>query len=155
MSTLKSLTALTELVQFRIAAVSKQQIIEPNGNVKIVEASIFEPEDVQRALNLSLSAFNMSPPVTYLKFTDEENMDQLSDLLVTYAAHLLLTNKALVEKGREYSVKDNGIEYEAPQLGNFLLGTSDNLYRYWYERVRVLKTDPSFFRDFIQDPDEE
>jgi hypothetical protein len=93
--------------------------------------------------------------VTYLKFTDEENMDQLSDLLVTYAAHLLLTNKALVEKGREYNMKDNGVEYEAPQLGHFLLSVSDNLYRYWYERVRVLKTDSTFFRDFIQDPDEE
>lgn len=148
MSALKS---LTELVQFRIDVTSKQQILDLNGNVKIEEVSIFKPEDIQRALSLSLSAFNMTPPVTYLKFTDEENMEQLSDLLVTYAAHLLLTKQSLLERGREFQVKDNGIGFVPPSVSDLAINISNTLWHTWDLQVRNLKESTNFYEDFVKE----
>lgn len=155
MSESKALKSLIEKVQFRIAAIIKTQVIGLDGSISFEKTDVFEPDEIKQALELSLSAFNMIPNITYFKFTDEENIDQISDLLVTYAAHLLLIRQALVEKGREYSISDNGIEYAGPNIGQFMLTVSDNLYQYWYGRVQVLKGDSHFYEDFVKDPDEE
>ena len=65
---------LVEVVKFRIGLGS-----EDDNEIALT--------DVRLALQLALSAFNMVPAVTYFKFDeDEENIEQISDILVTYAS---------------------------------------------------------------------
>ena len=71
-----ALESLVELVKFRIGLNNDHGVIP--------------------ALQLALSAFNMVPAITYFSLfdEDEENIAQISDILVTYASYILLTKKA-------------------------------------------------------------
>lgn len=143
------MSKLAELVKFRVSGVRKFVV-----DGKPEDVCVFEPEEINYALQLSLSAFNMFPHVTYIKFTDEENIEQISDLLVTYAAYLLLSKQSLLEMGRQFSINSGGVSYEPPDLGKFLNNVSESLYRSWFEKINITKSDSGFYHDFVRDPDD-
>lgn len=147
------LQTLVDLVSFRIAAEGIKPIKTEEGVIKYVSANIFEKKDIEKALDLSLTAFNALPPFTYFKCTDEENIMQISDILVTYASFLLLTRQSLLEKGREIILDDNGVKLEPPQLANFVYTTARDLFSDWKFAVIELKNSASFYEDFIKEPD--
>jgi len=130
---------LVEVVKFRIGLDSD----ETNTN------------DVRLALQLALSAFNMVPAITYFSFDeDEENVAQLSDILVTYAAYVLLAKKAseVASKIPGPAISDNGISYN-PGVLNFydFTNLARELWNNWDSQVSNLKQSDSFYEDFIQE----
>lgn len=147
------LDTLIELVEFRTAAISKTLVIDEHGNNVYQEKSIFERKDVETTIKMALTAFNAIPPFTYIKLEDEENIIQLSDSLVTYATHLLLQRQALLEKGREFVVQDNGVGWTPPVLSQFLFDFARDLRDHWVDRTETLKGSASFYNDFIKDPE--
>lgn len=146
------LDKLVDLVVFRLAAVGQIQEVDNFGRRVYQEKSIFEPKTVETAIKMALTAFNAIPPFTYFKMEDEENIDQISDSLVTYAAYLLLQRQALVEKGYEFTVKDNGVNWTPPILSQFLFEVAKDLRDNWVQRTEVLKGSDSFYKDFIKEP---
>ena len=111
--------------------------------------------DVRLALQLALSAFNMVPAVTYFSFDeDEENISQISDILVTYAAYVLLAKKAseVASKIPDPTVSDAGISYN-PGVLNFydFTSLSRELWNNWDAQVNNLKQSDSFYEDFVQE----
>ena len=151
----KALDTLVDLVNFRIAATGKKPETDKDGNINYVESALFDRKDVERAISLSLAAFNMAVFPTYLKIEDEENMMQLSDLLVTYASYLLLVRQSLLEKGREYTIQDNGVGWTPPLLADFVYNVARELHENWWRAVTELKGSGGFDSDFVQEPDEE
>ena len=125
-----SLKNLAELVKFRMSLPS------------------LEAGDIDKALQLALSAFNMVPCVTYFTFDDDENIEQLSDILVTYACYVLLSTQSLVERGREGA--DPTIGYFPPDVSTHLLTVSRELWNNWDSQVNNLKQSDSFYEDFVQ-----
>jgi hypothetical protein len=115
------------------------------------ETWVFSTEDLDCALELSLRAFNMVPEVTYFKWDDIETIDMISDILVTYAAHLLLVKQSLLERGREFQIKDNGVTWMPPSVSELAFLISNELWTAWDEQVRQLKESSSFYNDFIAD----
>ena len=136
---MSALENLVELVKFRMSTL--------NSGVDV--------KNIEKALYLSLSAFNMMPCVTYFKFGDEENINQISDLLVTYASYILLTTQSLVERGKEFAVEDNGVGFIPPSVSDHLIIVSRELWNSWYSRVKDLKQSDSFYEDFVREGDEE
>lgn len=128
-----SLENLVDLVRFRMAI------------------PLLDKGDIEKALVLALSAFNMVPCVTYFTFDDEENIDQLSDLLVTYACYVLLSTKSLIERGREFKTTDNAVSYTPPDVSSHLLTVSRELWNNWDSQVNNLKQSDSFYDDFVQE----
>jgi len=111
-----SLENLVELVSFRIAVDAKE--IEP-------------------ALKLALSAFNMVPCVTYFTFEDDENIDQLKDILITYACYVILTKQA------SRSISENGFHDR--------ITLARELWNNWDSQVNNLKQSDSFYDDFVRE----
>lgn len=110
---------------------------------------------VRLALQLALSAFNMVPAVTYFSFEDdEENVAQLSDILVTYAAYVLLTKKAseILNKDPEPAISDHGISY-VPGVSNFheVTTLARELWNNWDSQVNNMKQSDSFYEDFVRE----
>ena len=110
---------------------------------------------VRLALQLALSAFNMVPAVTYFSFEDdEENVAQLSDILVTYAAYVLLTKKAseIFNKDPEPAISDHGISY-VPGVSNFheVTTLARELWNNWDSQVNNMKQSDSFYEDFVRE----
>ena len=112
------LDKLVELVKFRIGL---------DGE---------DPKNVRWALQLALSAFNMVPAVTYFTFDDEENIDQLTDILVTYAAYVLLTKKAAEDLSDDIG--------DTTHLAR-------ELWNNWESQVNNMKQSDSFYEDFVQE----
>jgi len=113
---------LAEVVKFRIGLVNND-----------------DETAVRQALKLALNAFNMVPAVTYFSFSeeDDENIVQLSDLLVTYAAYILLTRKAV------RSVSGDSFQE--------LVIISREICNNWDSQVNNLKQSESFYDDFVQE----
>lgn len=139
------MTVLDKLVELVKTRVSPDHI--PNA----LEGEVFPKEDIESALTLSLSAFNMHEPVTYLKITDEENMEQLADILVTYAAYVLLFKEALLQRGREFMISDNGVDLVPPPLGPFLMDAARDLQNNWFNQVRSIKNNTRFVSEFVDE----
>lgn len=142
---------LIRFLKFRLASAGKALKQDEFGNTINVEADIFTTNDLDCALELSLRAFNMVPRVTYFKWSDAENIDQISDLLVTYAAHLLLTKQSLLERGREFQVKDHGVGFVPPSVSDLAINISNTLWHTWDLQVRNLKESGEFYQDFIKE----
>ena len=142
---------LANLVKFRVANNKFVSAFNNDGYVIKKDVSIFGDEDINLALKLSLSAFNCVPPFTYFQEDDTENLEQLADPVVTYAVYILLTRQALIEKGREMSIKDNGVEYIPPHLGDFLRDISEELVNRWTDYVKDLKQCGRFYNDFVKE----
>jgi hypothetical protein len=144
---------LIKFLKFRLASAGKALKQDEFGNTISVEADIFSAEDFDCALELSLRAFNMVPRVTYFKWSDVETIDQIGDLLVTYAAHILLTKQSLLERGREFQIKDNGVGFVPPSVSDLAINISNILWHNWDVQVRNLKESDEFYQDFIKEPE--
>lgn len=142
---------LIQLVKFRVASTGKTL----GGNNSYQEVDIFADAEILSALELSLRAFNMRPVITYFGWDDEETIDMISDLLVTYAAYILLTRQSLVERGKEFTVNDAGISFNPSDVSSMALNVANEMWRVWETQVHTVKTSPSFYKDFVQDPSEE
>jgi len=119
--------------------------------VKFRMALEIEEEKIDKALQLSLSAFNMAPCVTYFTFDDEENIEQISDLLVTYACYILLSTNSLVERGREISISTDGTTFVPPNMSEHLVTLARELWNNWDSQVNNLKQSDSFYEDFVRE----
>jgi hypothetical protein len=118
---------LVELVALRIA-------------INLSKDPIFVgPEDIPRALELSLSAFNAHTPSTSITFEDTKEIEKIKDILVTYAAYIVLLGQAIREKGQEWTMKDVNTEMGPPDVGNFLLEITRDLLRHWHEQMLYCK----------------
>lgn len=100
---------LINLVQFRVNSKSN---------------TTFTADDIQKALELSLRAFNMYPIITYFKWDDVEVIDMITDILVTYAAYLLYGQTSNIELRTEF-------------------------YDNWLIQIDALKDSESFLEDFV------
>lgn len=102
------------------------------------------------ALQLSLNAFNMVPVVTYFSFeSDEENIAQISDLLVTYAAYIILNAQSVEERGKEWAQLQNGLLVSPPNVSDQCFSMANEMWRMWNIQVRDLKQSESFYTDFV------
>ena len=58
------------------------------------------------------------------------------ELVVQYAASLAYRKQALLERGREFPIKDNGIAFTPPTVSNVLLELAHAELRDWHEKIR-------------------
>lgn len=107
-------------------------------------------ENVSSALELSLSAFNIIPNITYFDFCDEEIIDQLKDPLVTYATYILLVRHAIkLQNTVKYS--SNGVELDTADNSFGILLLASELWIQWRKQVNTLKKSESFYDDFVKE----
>lgn len=90
-----------------------------HGNVIYVESEIYNIEHLAVYLNGSLQRFNM----LFGKQLDLEDHEthQFTDLIVQGAVITALAGKALIERGRELTTSDNGINFTPPDVSSILM----------------------------------
>jgi hypothetical protein len=113
---------------------------------------IITDEQITQALELSLSAFNLQAPVTNIKITDTENLDQLSDILVSYACYILLFRQTLIEKTKEENEKSKNSDqpvYSGYALSTMLESMTQQEFSNWLNKVDRIKDDESFVKEFV------
>lgn len=131
---MENIDYLIHLVKFRINNTKTHKALDGS----IVDADIFNDSDIVNALTLSISAFNCIPPFTNITF-DDAVVRQIADILVAYAAYILLSRQSLFERGHEFSISDSGVQFTPPSLGDFIFNISERIFEKWHMQVKDFK----------------
>ena len=110
------------------------------GNMEFTDCSIFSNDELVWFLECSLSEFNATPHFSDLTFCEEIIYSRFSHDIVEGAAILAYAAQLVTEAGREWTVSDNGITFNPPQLSNALNNELSQFVASHRERLKYIKT---------------
>ena len=109
-----------------------------NGQIEYQNCDIFNKDDLIGYLSLALSDFNSVPYFTWFTWEDVEVVN-FRDIIVMGAYIQALLGAALIEKGREYSITDNGISFTPPAVADLLNTQATTLMSSYRETLKMIK----------------
>jgi hypothetical protein len=109
------------------------------GELTYEDCNVFSDEILATFLCISLSEFNMTPFFTSYSFADEIIYKTFAHIVVEGAFIVGLASQALIEKGRDFTISDGGVNYQPPALGDFLASTYNNFLSAHIERLKFIK----------------
>ncbi len=86
-----------------------------------------------------LSEFNQIPHFTNFTFADPRIQTIFADVIIQGAVILALAAQALIEKGREFVITDNGVTYQPPQVAELLNNQYGQQLADYKEKVKYIK----------------
>jgi hypothetical protein len=134
-----NINKLLKLLKARLNNDGKAKSTDQFGNTIYVDCSIFSVDMLVTFLAGALSDFNMTPYFTRFRFDDTQFIDQFLEILVEGATLTALASQALIERGREFAITDQGISFVPPTVSE-LLNTqwTTQLTNYW-EKLKMIK----------------
>lgn len=125
---IRNINSLLKLLRARLNSSGKAKATDKYGNTIYVECNIFSVDMLVTFLADSLSHFNEIPLTTAFTFDDFQFVNLYGNVLVQGAALYALSSKALIERGREFVISDNGINFTPP-------GVSDIMSTQWSAEI--------------------
>lgn len=122
---IRNINKLLKSLKARLNSSGKVKTKDQYGNDMYIDCDIFSVDTLVTMLCNSLTMFNQTPMMTTFNFDQTEIIDQFHDVIVQGATIMALASKALIERGREYSITDNGISFQPPTMSE-ILGTQWN-----------------------------
>lgn len=140
-----NINKLLKLVRTRLNSSGKTKHKDENDNVVYVDCDIFSVDMLAQFLILSLSEFNQTPYFTNYSFEDTLVIDTFTDVLVEGAVLAALASQALVEKGREFKIQDNGVYFDPPSVSEMLNTQYATLLAHHAEKLKLIKNTSQIF----------
>ena len=116
----RNVNKLIKMLRARLNSSGKAKSADPYGNTIYVDCDIFSVDMLATFLGTSLARFNQTPYFTFFTFDEDCFVDQFADILVEGAAIYALASKALIERGREFQINDNGLSFNPPTVSELL-----------------------------------
>ena len=136
---INNINKLLKMLKARLNSSGKSKSTDNYGNVIYVTCDIYSTDMLVTFLANALSDFNQIPYFTRFTFDDVQFVDQFADILVEGATIIALASQALIEKGREYQITDNGVNFNPPAVAELLeTQYSTQLQNYW-EKLKYIK----------------
>jgi hypothetical protein len=136
---IKNINKLLKMLKARLNSAGKSQTTDAFGNKIFVDCDIFSIDTLVAFLAISLSDFNEVPYWTYFQFDDDDFIAQFGNVLVEGATLNALTSRALIEKGAEHTITDNGISFNPPSVADLMMSQYSTLLTHYWERLRMIK----------------
>lgn len=136
---IQNINKLMKTLRARLNSSGKAKSVDQFGNPIYVDCDIYSAETLATFIANSLTMLNQIPHFTFFCFEDTEIIDQFHEVLVQGAVIYALASKALIERGREFSITDNGVNFTPPSVSELLTTqytTELNLHK---ENVRFIK----------------
>lgn len=134
-----NINKLLKSLRARLNSDGKSKAKDIYGNTIYVSCSIFSIDVLVTFLSTALWEFNQVPYFTQFTFDDDDFIRQFGEVLVEYATLQALASKALIEKGREVNIADNGISFTPPGVGDMLNTQYGSLISNYWERIKMIK----------------
>jgi hypothetical protein len=134
-----NINKLLRALRARLNSSGKSKKTDGYGNTTYVQCDIYSVDMLVTFLASALWEFNEIPHFTSFEFDDNEFIKQFGQILVEFAALWAMASQALIERGREYQITDNGINFQPPTVSELLntqYGTG--LTHYW-EKLKFIK----------------
>lgn len=130
---------LVSLLKNRLYSYGKSKSQDQNGNVVYIDVDIFAKEVLESFLDLSISEFNSTPDFTDFTFENSRFVDCFAEVLVEGATLYALSSRALLERGREFTIKDDGVHLQPPAVAEMLNTQFSTLLSHHWEKLKHIK----------------
>ena len=87
----------------------------------------------------ALSEFNQIPYFTFFTWEDTQIINEFHAILVDGAVLMALASQALIERGREYSINDNGVSFTPPSVAEMLNTQWNTMLTQYFEKLKLIK----------------
>jgi hypothetical protein len=135
----RNINKILKAVKARLRSSGYASGVDQFGNQVYNNCDIFSIDTLVTMIAQGLSYFNSVPTFTFFTFCDTQIIDQFFDVFVEIAVSYAMASQALLERGLEWNLTDNGVSFVPPSLSE-LLNTESN---YWgtaiKERVTAIK----------------
>jgi hypothetical protein len=134
-----NINGLIRLLKHRLNSDGKSVSKDPSGNIQYLTCNFFAVDSLVSFLIESLSNFNSVPFFTTFTYDDTMFVSQFGSVLVEGAAIVAYASKALIEKGAEFTITDNGISFNPASVGDMLKGFHDTLLTSHNDKIKLIK----------------
>lgn len=133
-----NINILMNILKKRLQSSGWHMIKDANGVLVRENCDIFSVDELYAFLCASLSEFNSTPHFTGFTWEDQ-TIIEFRDVIVEGAYIMALASKALIEKGREFTISDNGLSFQPPVVGDFLNSQMSTLLAPYREKLKYIK----------------
>lgn len=135
----KNINKLLKSLKARLNSSGKAKAKDSYGNVIYVDCDIFSIDMLVTFLSTALWQFNQIPYFTFFQFDDDNFVEQFGEILVAGATLYALSSKALIERGREFQITDNGLNFNPPTVSEMLNTQYNTLLSAYREDLKYIK----------------
>lgn len=136
---ISNINKLVKVLRARLNSGGKHRGVDEYGNEIFTDCDIFTVDQLVTFLGNSLSAFNLVPHFTEFTFEDSHILKHFGEVIVQHAHLCAMASKALIERGREFNITDNGLGFQPPSVADMLNTQYQNELSNWFEKVKMVK----------------
>lgn len=137
---------LIGLLKQRLQSNGKAKYTDVHSNVVYIDTDIFTPDTLEAFIDLAVSEFNQTPYFTNFTLDDSGFVDVFADILVEGATLYALSSKALIERGREFTIDNNGLSFSPPSMAEMLNTQFSTMLSHHYAKLKDIKLQISSFK---------
>ena len=139
MSAIRNINKLMKTLRARLNSSGKTKTTDGYGNVIYVDCDIFSVDMLTSFIANAITDFNQVPYYTFFTFEDTHIIDQFHDIIVEGATLMALSSQALIERGREFVITDNGVSFTPPSISELLTTQYSTLLTNYYDKLKMIK----------------
>lgn len=136
---IQNINKLIKSLKARLNSSGKSVSKDQYGNTIYVNCDIFSVDQLVTFLATALTDFNQTPYFTFYQFDDCQFVDQFFEILVEGATLYALSSKALIEKGTEVNIQDNGLSFQPATVADMLNSQYGTLLTHYWEKLKMIK----------------
>lgn len=136
---IKNINKLLKSLKARLSSSGKAISKDGYGNKIYVDCDIFSIDMLVTFLATAIWDFNQVPYFTTFTFDDTDFIHQFGEILVERATLDALASKALIERGREFQITDNGINFAPPGVSDLMNTQYGTLLSHYWEKLKMIK----------------
>jgi hypothetical protein len=136
---LKNINKLIKSLKTRLNSSGKAKSTDSYGNVIYVDCDIFSIDMLTSMIATALWDFNQVPYFTFFQFDDDNFVEQFGEVLVEGATLYALSSQSLLERGREYQMTDNGINFNLPTVSEIMMTQYSALLTHYWDKLKYVK----------------
>lgn len=136
---LANINKLIKSLKARLNSSGKAKSADSYGNTVYVDCDIFSVDMLGTFIATALWDFNQVPYFTWFTFDDQGFVDQFGEILVEGATLYALASKSLIERGREFQITDNGLNFNPPTVSELMQTQYSTLLSHYWEKLKYIK----------------
>jgi len=136
---IRNINKVVKTVKARLNNNGLSQSTDQYGNIIYVNCDIFSNDMLVTFVVNSLSEFNQTPYFTFFTWEDTQIINEFHAILADGAVLSALASQALIERGREYSITDNGVAFTPPSVAEMLNTQWNTMLTQFYDKLKYIK----------------
>lgn len=131
---------LLKILKKRVKSDGRRRAPDGAGGWVWEDCNVFSDEELICFLIASLSEFNQTPHFTTYNFSHVEIQETFLHIITQGAALLAMAAQTLIERGREFTVNDQGISYSPPAISEILNSQYSTQLADYRTQLKYIKT---------------